>query len=68
MRLHGDIITYREVQKTLHEERERLRAECDSAYECVEKANNDLMKAKRAHDESIHTQMIINRSLDFNYR
>lgn len=63
----SDVIAYREMQKSLHEELERIRADRDDAWKAMEKSSEELLQRKRAHDEAMHSQMLINRTLEQKY-
>lgn len=63
----SDIIAYEESQKSLYEVLERLRVDRDEAWAAVEKSSDELLRCKRAHDETMHNQILINRSLEQKY-
>jgi len=66
-RLQSDISRYREMQKTHLDELDHARSECHKAWKNMEEARDETMKVKKMHDETMHSQLIINRQLEEKY-
>lgn len=63
----SDVIAYREMQKNLHDEIEHIRGDRDAAWKAMENANEELLITKRQKDEAMHSQLLINRTLEQKY-
>ena len=66
-RLLADNSRHGEMQKTYLDELELLRTECDKAWKSMEEARGEAMTVKKKHDETMHSQLIINRQLEESY-
>ena len=63
-RLVSDLTATREFRKSLLDELEQAREERLAAW----KTSEELLRTKKMHDEVMHSQLIINNTLEEKYR